>query len=242
MLVFLAACWRTDPGRAHTVGGLLLILGSYGFAATYNDVGDLAIDRANRRSLPLVDGSIGLAGARRLMAGCFVGVALAQAFLHQPRGLAVTAAAVLTGVAYSHPRIGIERRGALATVLLAVGYVGWPLVLAGGSLDVSVVVAALAATAAMLLYKDVKDEAGDRQYGKATPLVRWGIGRVDRVAGALLGCAIVAALGTAPAPAAVLAVALAGQRRMVAAGRYLGPDLRFLQVPVVAGVIALAAV
>ena len=242
-LVFLAAATRTHPGAAHVAGGVLLVVAAYGLAAVYNDLHDVDVDRANRRDLPLVTGGLTPADARWVGAGCAVAVVVAKALLQQPLGLAVTLASVALSAAYSHPAVGVERRGAWATVLLSVTYVGLPLVLAGPLPEPAQVVAALSATGAMLLYKDVKDEAGDRAHGKRTPLVRWGIARVDAVATALLvASALLAALAEPRWPALVLVAAVAAQRRMASTGCRSGRPLTTFQALVVGGAVALAAV
>lgn len=242
LLVFVAAAVRTHPGPAHVLGGALLILAAYGAAAAFNDLHDLDVDRANGRDLPLVDGTLTAADAWWACAGCAVVVAAAQLFLVQPLGLVVTSASLLLSIAYSHPALAVERRGAWGTALLAVTYVGLPAVLAGPPPGDLRLAAAMAATAAMLLYKDVKDEAGDRAHGKRTPLVRWGIGRVDTVATVLLLAAVAAALVAVPRwPAVLLAGGAVAQRAMVRGARQ-GPELLRFQLLVVAGAIALVGV
>jgi 4-hydroxybenzoate polyprenyltransferase len=243
LVVFLGASVRTQPGGVHVVGGALLILAAYGAAAAYNDLHDREIDRANGRDLPLVTGALAASDVRRACAGCAIAAAVAQGLLVQPAGLVVTLVAAALAGAYSHPLVAVERRGAWATALLALAYVGLPLALAGPLPSAPRTVAALIACAAMLLYKDVRDETGDRALGKRTPLVRWGIDRLDRVAGGLLlGAVALAAATAALLPATVLVAALFAQRSMAATGRRVGGRLRVLQLLVVAGVIALAAV
>lgn len=243
LLVLLAASTRTAPGSAHLLGGALLVLAAYGLAAALNDVHDLDIDRANGRDRPLVDGSLTVADARRAMAGCAVAVVVSQLLLRQPLGLLVATLAVVLSVGYSHPGVAVERRGLWATVLLSVSYVGLPLVLAGPLPGVPPSVAALLAATSMLLYKDVKDELGDRAHGKATPLVRWGMHRMDAVATVLLVAATVLSAIAGPAwVAAPMVGAVAAQRRMVRLDARAGRPLLVFQCLSVAGAMGLAAV
>ncbi len=96
----------------------------------------------------------------------------------------------------------------------------------------------------MLFYKDVKDEAGDRAHGKRTPLVRWGVRRMDSTAASLLVAAAtpLAALAAPRWPALVLAGAVVAHRQMVLLGVRSGRPLLVFQVAVVGGAVALAAV
>ena len=238
--VFLAAAWRTQAAGDHVVGGVLLVFAAYGVAAILNDLRDLEIDRANGRALPLATGALDLGDARAAAVGCLLGMGLAQLLLAQPLGGLVTLVAVLLSAAYSHPAIDLESRGVQGTALLACSYLVLPLALAGPMPSVTTTGAILLAGAAMLLYKDVKDEVGDRLHGKRTPLIRWGIGRLDAVATALLAAAVV--LAGARWPTFLVLGALVAQRRMVASGTRAGRSLLVFQVLVVAGAIGLAAV
>lgn len=235
---------RTGPGAAHVAGGVVLILGAYGLAAAYNDLRDLEIDRANGRHLPLATGALLPAEAWQAIVGCVVAVTVAQLLLRQPLGVAVTVTAVLLSVAYSHPAAAVERRGAWATASLAVSYLGLPLALAGDLPPMAPVGAILAAGGAMLLYKDVKDETGDRLLGKRTPLVRWGVARMDMAASGLLIVAVALSwVSVGPGwSTLVLGGAVVAQRYMAATGRRWDRPLLVFQILVVAGVVGLAAV
>ena len=231
----LAAFLVAGAGRppAHLAGGALLILGSYGVAAAYNDLHDVEIDRANGRNRPLATGTLTAADARLAIAACAGAVAVAQPLLIQPLGLAVTGAAVVAATAYSHGAVGIQRRGLWGTALLAASYLVLPVLLAGRPVSPALVVALIAGGCATLLYKDVKDEAGDRVFGKRTPLIRWGRRRTDRVAtllgmGALVAGALATGLGwwtiaQAGGLATQVAMAATGNRRgrLLTAHRWL---------------------
>ena len=172
------------PAR-HVAGGTVLILCAYGLAAAYNDLHDVEVDRANGRNRPLATGVLTAADARAAIVACAAGVLVAQVLLVQPLGLGVTLASAAATLAYSHPRIGLQRRGVLGTGMLAVTYLVLPVLLAGARPPLLVTAALVAGGTATLLYKDVKDEAGDRLLGKRTPLVRWGRRRMDATAAAL---------------------------------------------------------
>ena len=155
----------------------------------------------------------------------------------------MTIAAVAASVAYSHPSIGLERRGILGTGLLAVSYLVLPVLLAGRVVAPVVLAALVAGGTATLLYKDVKDEAGDRLLGKRTPLVRWGIRRVDGVATAL-GVSTLS-LGVLAAGwgwwAAALLGGLVAQLRMAATNVHSGRLLTAYRLLAVIGLIGMAS-
>lgn len=190
---------RSRPPR-HLLGGVLLILGSYGLAAVRNDLHDVEIDRANARPRPLATGALSVQDARVAMSVCAVGVLGAQLLLVQPLGLLVSAVAVILGLAYSVAPVALQCRGIVGTASLAVDYLALPVILGRDDLDVRRAAVLIAGGTATLLYKDVKDEAGDRALGKRTPLVRWGARTMDLVAAclgaaALLGAAIWVGVG-----------------------------------------------
>lgn len=230
------------PAR-HLVGGALLILSSYGLAAAGNDLHDIDIDRANQRFRPLATGALGPRDARAAMALCAAVVAASQLLLSQPLGLLVTAAAFVVSGAYSHRSLHLAGRGLWGTAALAVSYLVLPVILAGvrpGALHVAVLIAGGVAT---LLYKDVKDEVGDRAFGKRTPLVRWGAARMDLVA-ICLGAATVAG-GLAVAGWGWWTVAqvggLVGQLAMAATRNRRGPLLWAHRLAATSGLVGLSA-
>ena len=194
LLPFLVVGAGAGQPARHLVGGVLLIFCAYGLAAAYNDLHDIEVDRANGRRRPLATGALTVSDAHRAMVACALGIAAAQLLLTQPLGLSVTIASVVATAAYSHPGIGLERRGVLGTAMLAVTYLVLPTLLAGASVPLLVLVALVAGGTATLLYKDVKDEMGDRLLGKRTPLVRWGRRRMDAVAAALGAAALLLGL------------------------------------------------
>lgn len=187
VLVLLAAGLGETMGTGHVFGAVLLVVASYGVATIANDLADVDIDIDNGRTdRPLVTGDLAPADARAARLVCVGAVTGAQLLLAQPLGLAVTAAALAVGVAYSHPRLALQRRGLWGTVVLAGAYFTLPVALAGARLAPPLVAALLAGGAASVLHKDSRDEAGDRAHGKATPLVRHGAAAVHRL-GLLLG-------------------------------------------------------
>jgi 4-hydroxybenzoate polyprenyltransferase len=233
LVPFLVAGVSAGQPAHHLVGGALLIVSSFGLAAAYNDLHDVEVDRANGFQRPLVTGALTVGDARKAIAACAAAAVMAQLLLFQPLGMLVTLAAIAASVAYSAPGIGLERRGVLGTAMLAVTYLVLPLLLAGRPLSPAVLVALVAGGTATLLYKDVRDEAGDRLLGKRTPLVRWGARRMDLVAAGLGALALALGLSAAApgwwtvalvgALVAQLAMAMTGTRRnrLLSANRLL---------------------
>ena len=240
---FLLAGVAGGASARHLAGGVLLILGSYGFAAAYNDLRDVEIDQANGRSRPLATGVLATGDARAAMAVCAAVTVLSQLWLVQPRGLIVTLVAAGISVAYSHDGIALQRRGIWGTAALALNYLVLPVALAGVGLRPGVVVALMAGGVGTLLYKDVKDEAGDRLLGKRTPLVRWGLPRMEAVAAILGGLSLVIgsrAVGAGWWTAAQVG-GLVSQAAMVATGRRLGRLLAIHRLLACGGLVGLGA-
>jgi 4-hydroxybenzoate polyprenyltransferase len=242
--VFVAAGLGEAMGGRHVAGGVLLIVGAYGIATILNDLADVEVDRANRRrDRPLATGELSVDDARAALVACGLAVAGSQPLLDQPLGLLVTGAALAVGSAYSG-QLAVQRRGLWATALLATAYVAFPVVLAGASPRPGAIAAMLLGAMAALLYKDAKDEAGDRATGKATPLVRHGAAAIDRLA-TLLG-SLGIALGLASVGASwwttAAVVALGLQLRMAVTGdRGRGPVVQQRLAALVALVLLAAA-
>lgn len=223
--VFLVAAARAGVDGPSIAGGVVLILSSYGVAAVLNDLADIETDRANGRPRPLVTGQLSCRDAHVVLGACGAVVAGSQLLLSQPAGLAVTAAAVVLAAIYSTGP-ALQRHGVAGHALLAVAYLVLPLWLAtsqapttpAGWLEPAAML--VPSGVAALLYKDFKDEAGDRRTGKRTPLVRWGAPRTHAAATVLLlASGLLGSVVTAPGwwlP--VLGVAVVAQRRL-AAGR-----------------------
>lgn len=198
--------------------GIVLIVCCYGLATIRNDLRDVHIDRYNGRRLPLADGRLGAGQARA--AGGAVAVLLMLALAVRPSAVPTifVLAYCLLGWMYSDPPLQCSRRGLLATGLLALCYAVLPFELAwqqeagkAATFGIFVAVPLALAAASYVLYKDFKDEAGDRAHGKHTPLVLYGSQVVRRLS---LACGLAAAgiaFSLAPTPwsGCVLAVGVA---------------------------------
>ena len=201
LVAFLAAGIATDAELKQLFGGVLVILASCGLAATMNDIRDVDIDRRNNRMRPLATGRANVKMAWLVAACCFAAILISQAFLQQPAGAFVSAGVAIAGWLYSSKRIQLQARGLVAHVLLAGCYVASPIALAVAGLPASpdrlpaVLACVMFITTGALLTKDLKDEAGDREFGKRTPLVRWGFKRMRTVAVVLVVFGIVVGVG-----------------------------------------------
>jgi 4-hydroxybenzoate polyprenyltransferase len=190
---------------SHLVATAVAIAASYAVAAVLNDLRDVDVDRANGRLGPLVVGTVTTQHAHRIVMGADALLVGAQVFLAQPAALLVFATAVALSAAYSSGSLRVQTRGLLGTGLLALCYGVLPIALAASQapllphpspLRVTAILAALLATTASVLYKDFRDEAGDRAHGKATPAVRFGAARTQRLAlGLQCGASLIVTLG-----------------------------------------------
>ncbi|MGH9074019.1 MAG: UbiA family prenyltransferase [Acidimicrobiales bacterium] len=180
LMVFVGAGALLGAGDAQLALGASLIVGLYGIAVILNDLRDQDVDRSNNRRTPLVTGDLTPTQAWVLLGGCLALVAIEQAWLRQPVAAEFSSIYLALAVAYSAPHVAIENRGLAATALLAICYFVLPLWLASGLAQARpahfwILAAAVGLLGAGgLLYKDFKDWQGDREAGKATPLVRYG--------------------------------------------------------------------
>jgi 4-hydroxybenzoate polyprenyltransferase len=163
---------------------VFMVVGGWFVNATVlNDLSDEPIDRVNlqhARGRPLVSGD---ATRRQLLVlGTMAGaVALVTAFSIDWRVGAVTALGLALNAAYSLPPVRLSKRGAVASLLLPLGYVALPFLV--GALTVRprvsgpqlVLLAGLYATfIGRILLKDFRDVRGDARFGKMTFLLRHG--------------------------------------------------------------------
>ena len=180
---------------------------SYVVATTVNDIADRDVDRINHPrdpGRPLVTGT---ASERDLWRTNMIAapLALATAAIAGGPVLAVSAASLAIGYAYSLRPIQLSYRTWLAPTILAVAYAIVPyalgLLAAGGRIDrvdVLLCEALYALFLARINLKDFRDRAGDAAYGKPTLLLAHGKTVTCAVTGIALvaGCAtLVAALG-----------------------------------------------
>lgn len=195
LIVFLSLGRHASP--SFLVAGSLAIVLSYGIAVILNDLVDVDADRVNERIGPLVSGILTRRDAHVLLATYFVALVAVQTKLHQPGGLLVTLAVGFSSVAYSCAPLSLQSRDVIGTAQLAATYVGAPIALASTQSPHSTPLPAmitiggvLVAAMATILYKDFRDEHGDRAVEKRTPVVRYGRRAVHHLAVVLHAIAI----------------------------------------------------
>ena len=161
----------------------VILAGWFVHATVLNDLGDEAIDRVNLRNArgrPLVSGHATRAELRTLgrVAGA---VALLAALAVDWQVALVVAAGLGLSAAYSVPPLRLCQRGALASLLLPLGYVTVPFLVGLLSVQASVgrddvlLLAGLYVTfVGRIMLKDFRDVEGDAMFGKRTFLVRYG--------------------------------------------------------------------
>ena len=186
---------------------------SYVVATTVNDIADRDVDRINHPrdpGRPLVTGASSERDLWRTNA-IAAPIALAAAAIAGGPVLAVSAASLVVGYAYSLRPIRLSYRTWLAPTVLSVAYAIVPYALgmlaAGGRvdrIDVLLCGALYALFLARINLKDFRDRAGDAAYGKPTLLLAHG----KTVTCAVTGVALVAGCAT-------LAVALGGHLGVV---------------------------
>ncbi|RRR74707.1 MAG: homogentisate phytyltransferase [Candidatus Viridilinea halotolerans] len=216
ILVIVAGPRAIEPtalGVAVVTLAICLALNLY--VVGVNQLTDVAIDRVNKPWLPLAAGTLSLPAGRRLVLGAAV-VALVGAALAGPFLLAMVAIIMLIGSLYSLPPLRLKRwplpaalsiafaRGVISNMGVALHYrdrlaVDLPLdtltMLALFFFGFAVVIA---------IYKDLPDDAGDRQYQIETFTTRMGTRRVLNLGrGVMSACyALPIALGFMALPGA----------------------------------------
>lgn len=202
LLIGAAAQGPLRPGIALLLAAASLSA-SYVVATTVNDIADRDVDRINHprdAGRPLVTGA---ASERDLWRTNAIAAPLALAAAAAAGGplLAVSAASLAIGYAYSLRPIRLSYRTWLAPTILAVAYAIVPyalgLLAAGGGvdrLDVLLCAALYALFLARINLKDFRDRAGDAAYGKPTLLLAYGKRVTCAVTGValLVGCAALA--------------------------------------------------
>jgi 4-hydroxybenzoate polyprenyltransferase len=185
LFLLLAAADRDGLSgmRLGYVWATLALASSYVAATAVNDVADREIDRVNHprdRGRPLVTGEADERDLRRLHAVTCV-LAVAAALPLGAVGAAVVLASLAIGRAYSLRPLLLSYRPLVAPPTLAIAYVLVPyalgLVAIGGRptpADLPFAGALLALFLARIVLKDFRDREGDRLFGKATLLLRFG--------------------------------------------------------------------
>lgn len=173
--------WRIVPG-------VFALISLYGIATIYNDLQDMLIDKANKRDLPLVRGELTKDQAKYFLTGLVVCLVLVNFIAIQPNTLNFSLIYALLLFCYSNNGLRFSHRGLLATITLGVCYFSLPYLLGASytsGLNTSNILLSLSGclfAMSALLFKDFKDELGDRMFDKKTPLIRYGEQRVYGIA------------------------------------------------------------
>lgn len=199
---FFVKTQLTDSGWALLVA-LLMLASWYIMAVTINDIADFDVDAVNlpqAKDRPLQNGSASK-HQLRVVAGCSaLGVLIGGLILGIPVAAFGVFVVVLAWV-YSMPPIRISYRGILAPLLLPIGYIIFPMMIAplhggvGLSTGYMLLVAGLYLVfTSRVMLKDYRDVKGDAKYGKRTFLLRAGHGAttVTSATLALIGTVVVA--------------------------------------------------
>jgi 4-hydroxybenzoate polyprenyltransferase len=178
ILFFLLPQLSRDFHWSQMLSGSALIMVLYGISTAYNDFRDLAIDRTNKRDLPLVRRALSLRHINGLLIVLVVLSLALNIVLPQPATVFFTLTYVALAVAYSAPYTQLSYRGLAGTVVLGWCYLGLPLGLglaySGRPSTPALLAVCVLLAAPVLLYKDFKDQMGDRAHGKYTPVVSYG--------------------------------------------------------------------
>ncbi len=185
-------------------GGLrvyALLLCLYAIAAIYNNLSDIAVDKANkRRDNPFATGQLSQRTGYSWIAGNMLVAMVLQAFCPQPVTLLLTLAYLALLYAYSQPQLNLQARGFVAPVVLSLCYASLPYLFGVAQTrplqaqDYLVAGLTVLLCTPLLLAKDYKDLAGDKAHGKRTPLVRYGARTVKIVSLMLAFCGCLATI------------------------------------------------
>lgn len=213
ILIFLVTGLSSQLPWGYIIACIITIALCYGIVVTWNDTADAAIDKANNRDLPLSQGVLTKHDLRLLQILLFIAAAITLA-LNQSI-LLLVAAIIFCGIGwiYSFPPLRLSYRGLLAPLTLGLYYAVIPFQLAwlqrvppdyvtGFLISISLVLISVA----YLLYKDFKDLAGDRKFGKNTPLVLYGETTTKRLSliSAIIGLSIGCIIGHMTIPSLIL--------------------------------------
>lgn len=205
VLLLFTALGMAHAGRPDSLDLLLgavvvVVAGWFVHATVLNDRADEAIDRVNLAAAPGRPLVSGLATRDQLLLlGNLSGaVAVAVGLTIDWRVAVVVAVGLVLNWAYSLPPLRLSHRGAVASLLLPLGYVCLPFLVGSFSvrpgLDGSgpVLLAGLYVTfVGRIVLKDFRDVRGDALFGKRTFLLRHGRLPTCRFSAAcwILGCA-----------------------------------------------------
>lgn len=223
VLLLFAAVGMAQAGRPDSVDPLLggvmaVVAGWFVHATVLNDRADEAIDRVNltgARGRPLVAG-LATRGQLLVLGNLAGAAALAGAAVLGWPVAVVAAVGLALNWAYSLPPLRISSRGAVASLLLPLGYVCLPYLVGslavGPGLDgrgVALLAGLYVTFVGRIVLKDFRDVRGDALFGKRTFLLRHGARATCRFSAAcwVVGAASVVAVvpwRTAPVVAAVV--------------------------------------
>lgn len=188
LLLLFAALGMAPAGRADGLHPLfttvLVIVGGWFIHATVlNDLADESIDRVNlatARGRPLVTGEA--TRSQLLLLGNIAAViALVVAWTVNWRVGVVVAAGLALNAAYSLRPIRISHRGAVASLMLPLGYVALPYLVGAltvqpslGRTEIVLLIGLYVTFIGRILLKDFRDVDGDGLFGKRTFLLRHG--------------------------------------------------------------------
>jgi 4-hydroxybenzoate polyprenyltransferase len=187
---------------------VLVIVGGWFVNATVlNDLADEDIDRvnlSNARGRPLVSGHATRGELLNLGVGAGL-LALVVGTAVDWRVGAVVAAGLALNAAYSLPPVRLCARGALASMLLPMGYVAVPFLVGAlsvgsalGGRQLALLTGLYVAFIGRILLKDFRDVRGDELYGKRTFLLRHGRTATCRASAACWALGTVALLAIVP--------------------------------------------
>ncbi len=163
---------------------IIIILSSwYINATTINDLADYKIDQINLKGVsdrPLANNKVDRKKIIRLNFLSAV-IAIIFSFLLDIRIGFLVAFCLILNYAYSLPPTKVSYRGALAPLLLPIGYVLLPFLVGVWSINSTltkngwyILVALYISFIGRIILKDFRDIKGDKKYGKRTFLIRYG--------------------------------------------------------------------
>lgn len=181
IIIYIALATKLHVALWPIIAGSFLIIAAYAGVTAYNDQADIEIDRQNERTLPLAQKQLNHSQANIFIIVTLLIGGVLQLGLHQPSGIIFWLIYLFLGWIYSASSFKISHRGLLAPILLSFCYVGLPIYLAASQSGTDralnsliLLLAAIPFSMASTLFKDYKDQRGDLQGGKMTPLLRYG--------------------------------------------------------------------
>ncbi len=160
--------------------GVICVLLVHSFATVQNDIEDLEIDKVNAPNKGLSSGKITLEDANRFKNGLLV-PALILGLTNFPAHLFFVLAMIFLSWAYNMKPLVFSRKPIISIIILAVMYSTLPLTygysLTGTGISPFFILMAAAwflLRFSISMLKDLKDEAGDKLFGKITFSLKFG--------------------------------------------------------------------